>query len=177
VIYESWKVELKNAARSLLVSLSNTTDFKLTLVSENLEHGIWRYSPPRDVRPHVIYDFGTESHGVFGMKGTLVYSISSEDPTTSKTYPSIHFTWDIALLTVIAPAFNSNLFSVEPRVLGTHSEIVLHFSSDELFVLEVKEGDTGGIGSGGSGGNGSGTYGGKRSDVSVEEKTGYGFET
>jgi len=161
VIYESWKIELKNASRSLLVTLSNTTDFGLILKSEVLEHGIWRCSPPKEIRTRVPYDFGTESHGLFGTKGTLVYSITDADE--DKDYPDIYFTWDVPLLA--NPIFHSNIFSVEPRVIGVHNEIVLHFSSDELFILEVKEG------------NENATKRSTDTTATVEEKTGYGFET
>lgn len=50
---------------------------------------------------------------------------------------TINFTWDVPMLG--APQFSSNIFAIEPRILGSHCEICLHFSSDETFLLQFKE--------------------------------------
>jgi len=158
IVYESWKLELKNASLSMLVTLSNTSDFKISLKSEDISHGIWRFKPPELILPGDVFDFGAESYGIMGTKGQIVYSILSKEEL--KDYTDIIFWWDLGMFS--KPIFGSNVFSVEVRVEGYHNEIVLHFSSDELFVLDVKDPEVP-----------------KRTldTATVEEKTGYGFES
>ena len=45
---DDWKIELKDAARSVLVAVNNRTSSTLVRQSLALRHGIWRRPPPGD---------------------------------------------------------------------------------------------------------------------------------
>lgn len=135
IVNESWKIQQSKAQRNVLITLSNTTEYRLKLVQSELRHGIWSMAPPSEVVAFTSYDFGSESHGLMATEGEVVYQILNNKNQIAEG--TINFAWDIPMLG--APQFSSNIFAVEPRVLGNHSEIVLHFSSDETFLLQFNE--------------------------------------
>jgi len=75
IIYETWKMELKSANKSVLVTVSNITDYKLFLVSSYLSSGIWRSPVPEEVPPQTNAEFGVESHGYLTIKGHVTYEL------------------------------------------------------------------------------------------------------
>jgi hypothetical protein len=131
IIYETWKMELKSASRSLLITINNITDFKLTLVNCVLSSGIFRSPVPTEIPPQTNLEFGAESHGSFAIKGHITYSYkNSKDP---KYLLTINFDMSIS-----SNQYSSEQFNIFERAIGNHSDIVYVFSSDEYYKLKEK---------------------------------------
>jgi len=128
VIYESWKLQLKRAQRSLLAKIINTTNYTLILKSQNLSNGIWRFEPPKEILSGAEVDFGCESFRFGGTQGTLSFELMEDNQSKIP----IVFEWNIGLIG--PPSYQSNVFSIETIVSGNHTELLLNFSSDELYI-------------------------------------------
>jgi len=128
IIYESWKLQLKQASRSIQIRLSNVTDRTLVLKSSALTSGIWRLDPPNEIPPSNEVDFGSEANGIYSSTGKITFTLKDEEQINMP----ITFSWNVGLFGT--PEYNSNVFSIEPVVIGNHMEVILHFSSDELFI-------------------------------------------
>jgi len=161
IIYESWKLELQKAARSILVTINNSTPYTLVLVKTNVRHGIWRLPPPLEVPPSTDFDFGAESHGITGTAGEVAYQMVNKSQPNRTFEETINFVWSVPIIG--SNAFSSNMFAVAPQVDGEHSVVALHLTSDETFMLEVSE--TGVV-----------VTSNKEQVRAKLEKTGYGFE-
>jgi hypothetical protein len=68
-VNESWKLQQSKAQRNVIITLSNTTEFRLQLVRSELRHGIWSMVAPNEVLPYTSFDFGSESHGLMATEG------------------------------------------------------------------------------------------------------------
>ena len=67
------------SARSTTVKLQNTTDFTLTLINAELDHGIWSQNqyPPRTIGPKSEGSWMSESDGFMtGTEGSVTYQLS-----------------------------------------------------------------------------------------------------
>jgi len=137
IVYDTWKLELQRANRSLLASLTNSTKYTLIRHNDNLVNGIWRCPPPQEIGPGSEADFGAESHGLTGTSGDLSFKIvDKSDP--NKTFGDINFVWSVPLIG--KNSFSSNVFSVVPQVDGSHAVVSLLLTSDETFLLEIDGG-------------------------------------
>jgi hypothetical protein len=143
VVYETWKVALKEALQGMLVTLNNTSNYSLQLVSCETSHGVWSLVPPSVVPPKSSHDFGAESHGITGSAGKLTYIFETSDTqqTTEeeeeeavKTPLEVYFCWEIPVFG--APEYSSNYFRIEPKLLGAQCEITLKLGTEETFMLE-----------------------------------------
>jgi hypothetical protein len=56
---EQWKAELARASRSVLISVTNTTQRLLEKVEHQLLSGIWRKEPPKFIQPGRCVEFGS----------------------------------------------------------------------------------------------------------------------
>jgi len=137
VIYETWKVQLKRARRSMQVRINNTTNITLKLQSSIIEHGLWRLEPPNEILPGAEVDFGSESFGIGGTTGKIIFSLkgNQENETNGENSVPITFAWNIGLIG--PPLYESNVFSIETVVVGNHTELILQFASDELYVAST----------------------------------------
>ncbi|KAM9984906.1 hypothetical protein ACTFIY_009327 [Dictyostelium cf. discoideum] len=71
-----WKVELRKATRSSLISITNETDFQLQRISCKLQQGMLRLIPPEIIPPKSNIEFGTESNAFMtGTKGSVIYIV------------------------------------------------------------------------------------------------------
>jgi len=139
VVYETWKLELQKASRSILSSLTNSTKYTLVLKQSLVHNGIWRFPPPKEILPSSEHDFGAESHGVTGTSGEVLYEIVNKSEP-DKVYGDIIFSWTVPL--VGKNTFSSNFFSVVPQVDSEHAVVSLLLTSDETFLLEISDGGT-----------------------------------
>ncbi|KAK5575139.1 hypothetical protein RB653_010395 [Dictyostelium firmibasis] len=71
-----WKVELRKATRSSLISITNETDFQLQRISCKLQQGMLRLIPPEIIPPKSSIEFGSESNAFMtGTKGSVIYIV------------------------------------------------------------------------------------------------------
>lgn len=61
--------------KSVLIQISNTTDYTLQLESQTLSHGIFRQFPPEIIEPGTSKNFGAENHGLNGTEGEVKYTV------------------------------------------------------------------------------------------------------
>eukprot|EP01130_Rhizamoeba_saxonica_P014544 TRINITY_DN636_c0_g3_i1.p1 TRINITY_DN636_c0_g3~~TRINITY_DN636_c0_g3_i1.p1 ORF type:complete len:201 (-),score=41.28 TRINITY_DN636_c0_g3_i1:25-627(-) len=130
VIYETWKLDLKKAMRSIQMRISNISDDILVLKSSIITHGIWRQEPAAEVGPNIPNDFGAESHGLYGSSGEISYYVKGKEDLVA------YFRWNVPMFG--KHEIETNAFSVETTVEGDHTEVILHFSTDELFTLQIE---------------------------------------
>lgn len=125
-------MELKSAQRSILITISNLTDFELTSNESYLSSGIWRSPYPEVVSPQTNIEFGVESHGYPTIKGFLKYTLRYKKKKKSRNH-NLSLNWDVGLS---SSQFTAEGFSVFERSVGNHSDIVYVLSSDEIFLLQ-----------------------------------------
>jgi len=101
----------------------------LLLSNLSVPNGIWRLEPPKEIPPGLEADFGAESYGIGGTSGKISWTLKEVDQVNMP----INFTWEVGLIG--SPEYTSNVFSIEPVVIGNHTEVILHFSSDELYLV------------------------------------------
>eukprot|EP01124_Arcella_intermedia_P010788 TRINITY_DN17314_c0_g1_i2.p1 TRINITY_DN17314_c0_g1~~TRINITY_DN17314_c0_g1_i2.p1 ORF type:complete len:147 (-),score=31.73 TRINITY_DN17314_c0_g1_i2:52-492(-) len=128
MIYESWRNQLKSAAKSVLIGIKNTTDYELSLEHVFVYQGSLVCNPQRFVPPHTESHFGAISN-LISCKGSIIYVIRSRELNLGP----LSLTWDIPFFG--SPEFDSHCLSIEKNKIGDHSHITLHFSSDELYTL------------------------------------------
>jgi len=131
VIFETWKVQMQKAQRSVLFNINNTTDFILRLNSAETHNGIWSLEPVKEILPQTEADFGAESQGLLGTAGVFSYTIIDRKREVGPTI--INFSWKIGLFG--DPTYDSNIFAIVPQQQGNHCVVALFFSSDETFML------------------------------------------
>lgn len=67
-----------SATRSTAWTITNATDSDWTLLSSNLNHGVWATNPPQTIKSGATGTFTSESNGfATGDEGTVVYSFSA----------------------------------------------------------------------------------------------------
>jgi hypothetical protein len=92
------------AARSVIVTLSNQTNNTLYLWYDNVSSGIWTHQPPASIPPGGTVLFGTESNGFMtGTSGMVNYYLSS---STGYWYKYFKLYWN-------NPYIGSNSYKVE----------------------------------------------------------------
>lgn len=164
LVYETWKVCLKEALQGIILTLSNTSEYTLTLVSCETTHGVWSLAPPSLVLPGTEHDFGAESHGLTGSSGQIIYYISPNkevEPEREETAEGSErtdglqasFAWDIPVIG--SPEYAATYFSVVPTLVGTQCEVKLKLGPEETFKLDQLS---------------------KIRSYSIHAKTTYGFE-
>lgn len=74
--YADWIPVLQSAARSVLITILNETDYECKRSDWSLKRGLWRAIPAETLAPQKITQFGTASHGVLGFRSGTIGSVT-----------------------------------------------------------------------------------------------------
>eukprot|EP01124_Arcella_intermedia_P012422 TRINITY_DN18764_c0_g1_i2.p1 TRINITY_DN18764_c0_g1~~TRINITY_DN18764_c0_g1_i2.p1 ORF type:complete len:222 (-),score=39.44 TRINITY_DN18764_c0_g1_i2:51-716(-) len=116
LVYDSWKIELKSAQKSVLVTLKNESDLALRLTKCSISGGILRSPIPMELKSNTTVEFGAETH-MGGTEGVFAYT--DDSGTISK------FRWKISPLPKSQPEFIPTNFEMEILLPGDQTEILL----------------------------------------------------
>lgn len=136
---ERWKVVLKSAPTSLLISVHNTTPWRFELLQHDIQRGKWTFFPPQVIEPGAKLEFGAESAGNFaGSRGSLTYSVQVHTGNTILTH-NLPFSWNWPMIG--EPVFKAKIWSlrVAPESGNEkHLTCELALSGEETFVLDTE---------------------------------------
>lgn len=75
-----WKLQLQQANRAVLVTITNNTSEQLVRGPHSVEYGTWSLFPPEKILPGAVVEFGTHSTKILtGTGGQVCYTLGSLD--------------------------------------------------------------------------------------------------
>jgi hypothetical protein len=92
VYHTDWVRKLKKALKSVLVTVINNTSTVLERVESENRHGLWRQLPPEKIDKSTTVRFGTESTGLAGTEGKVLFVAPSAEEEGGETVISLYWT-------------------------------------------------------------------------------------
>lgn len=135
---EGWKTTMKRANNSLLITVNNTTPFRLTLLQQDIQRGYWKNFPPEEIQSGDKVQFGAESQSIAGSIGSLSYLLETTDSDDQTIQHTLPFSWSFSIIG--KPQFKHKIWSlsVDPSTeSGHHFEVELSLSSEESFIFDT----------------------------------------